>query len=352
MTPRTQVPLAPYCTMGVGGTAAAFVEATDEAAVHAALEWARQRGAPLHVLGGGSNVVIADEGIDGLVLKIGLRDVTARVAGQMVEVTAAAGEPWDDFVGMTVQQGWAGLECLSGIPGLVGATPIQNVGAYGQDVSETVIAVRAMDRRTGQIVSLSRSDCGFGYRDSALKSGMPDRYIVLAVVYSLRPGGTPTLRYADVVQDLDRKGVRSPTLADVRRTVLDVRRSKSMVLDVSDPNRRSCGSFFVNPIVTAAELRAIEERAGGDPSMPRWAEPDGRVKLSAAWLIERAGFTRGQTDGPVGLSSRHALAIVCHDGARARDVVGFARRLRARVEERFGVRLMPEPVLWGPISLD
>jgi UDP-N-acetylmuramate dehydrogenase len=239
---------------------------------------------------------------------------------------------------------------LSGIPGLVGATPIQNVGAYGQDVSETVVTVRAMDRRTGEIVSLGASDCAFAYRDSALKSRMPDRYIVLAVTYRLRPGGPPTLRYADVVNDLDRKGVRSPTLTDVRASVLDVRRSKSMVLDAGDVNRRSCGSFFLNPIVTSDELRAIEERAGNGVSMPRWPEADGRVKLSAAWLIERAGFTRGQAEGPVGLSTRHALAIVCHDGARARDVAGFARRLRARVEERFGVRLTPEPVLWG-ISL-
>jgi UDP-N-acetylmuramate dehydrogenase len=252
---------------------------------------------------------------------------------------------------MTVSQGWAGLECLSGIPGLVGATPIQNVGAYGQDVSETVSALRVLDRRTGDIVTLSPSDCGFAYRDSVLKSGTPDRYIVLAVVYRLRSGGAPTLRYADVVKDLERKGVRAPTLVDVRRSVLEIRRSKSMVLDDRDPNRRSCGSFFVNPIVATGELRAIDERAGRDVSMPRWSEPDGRVKLSAAWLIEHAGFARGETDGRVGLSSRHALAIVCHDGARARDVVRFARRLRARVEERFGVRLTPEPVLWGH-SLD
>jgi len=246
-----------------------------------------------------------------------------------------------------VSEGWAGLECLSGIPGLVGATPIQNVGAYGQDVSETVTGIRVLDRRTGDFVTLTPADCGWAYRDSMLKSGMPDRYIVLAVRYRLRPGGAPTLRYADVVNDLERKGVRAPTLHDVRRSVLEIRRTKSMVLDDRDPNGRSCGSFFVNPIVTLEDVRAIDAGAGRDVSMPRWPEPDGRVKLSAAWLIEHAGFTRGETDGPVGLSSRHALAIVCHDGARARDVVRFARRLRARVEERFGVRLTPEPVLWG-----
>src|SRR5215470_16615330 len=189
VTPRAQVPLAPYCTMRIGGAAEAFIEATDEVAVHAALEWTRQRGMPLRVLGGGSNLVIADEGTDGLVVRIGLRGVTSRIDGDQVEVTAAAGEPWDDFVGMTVSEGWAGLECLSGIPGLVGATPIQNVGAYGQDVGEIVSALRVLDRRTGDFVTLSPADCGFAYRDSVLKSGMPDRYIVLAVRYRLRPGG-------------------------------------------------------------------------------------------------------------------------------------------------------------------
>ncbi len=351
MKPLANVSLASYCTMGVGGPARCFLEAEDEPAVHEALEWTEQQGLPLHVLGGGSNLVVADEGVDGLVLRIGLRGVTARVAGPVVEVTAAAGEPWDDLVRMAVERGWAGFECLSGIPGLVGATPIQNVGAYGQELSETVIGVRAMDCRTGQVVTLAPHECGFGYRDSVFKSGTPGRYIVLAVGYRLVQGGAPALRYADVVKDLERKGIRSPSLADVRRSVLDIRRSKSMVLDPGDPNHRSCGSFFVNPIVTAAVLRRIEERAGRDSTIPRWPEPDGRVKLSAAWLIERAGFERGQTDGPVGLSSRHSLAIVCHEGARASDVAAFARRVRARVEERFGVRLTPEPVFWGPLSV-
>ena len=305
----------------------------------------------MRVLGGGSNLVIADEGVDGLVLKIALRGVTERPGRDGVEVTAAAGEPWDALVRHTVERGWAGLECLSGIPGLVGATPIQNVGAYGQEVSDTVTAVRALDGETGQVVTLGPADCGFGYRDSLFKSRAPGRYVVLAVTYRLAPGGAPNVRLCRHRPRARGARRRRPSLAEVRETVLKVRRSKSMVLDPGDPNARSCGSFFLNPIVDADALAAIDARAAG-LSMPRWPQPDGRVKLSAAWLIERAGFTRGQADGPVGLSTRHTLAIVCHDGARARDVVAFARRVRAGVEQRFGVRLHPEPIFWGALGLD
>jgi UDP-N-acetylmuramate dehydrogenase len=349
--PLEHAPLAPYCTLRVGGPARFLVEAPDEAAVLAAVHWADARGLPVRVLGGGSNLVIADEGVDGLVVKIALRGVTSRESAGSVEVTAAAGEPWDDFVHHTVEQGWAGLECLSGIPGLVGATPIQNVGAYGQEVSDTLTAVRALDRESRRVVTLAPGQCGFGYRDSLFKSGAPGRYVVLAATYRLAPGGAPALRYADIAREVQARGVAQPSLGDVRETVLRVRRSKSMVLDAADPNARSCGSFFLNPIVDGAALAAIDARAAG-LTMPRWPQADGRVKLSAAWLIEHAGFTRGQADGPVGLSTRHSLAIVCHDGARARDVAAFARRVRAGVEARFGVRLHPEPVFWGRISLD
>jgi UDP-N-acetylmuramate dehydrogenase len=348
LTPVEHAPLAPHCTLRLGGPARYLVEATDEATVAEAVQWAASRKLPVRVLGGGSNLVIADEGVDGLVLKIALRGVTAREIPGAVEVTAAAGEPWDDFVRHTVERGWAGLECLSGIPGLVGATPIQNVGAYGQEVSDTLAAVRALDREGGRVVTLAPADCGFGYRDSLFKSRAPGRYVVLAATYRLVPGGAPYLGYADIAREI---GTASPPLSTVRETVIRVRRSKSMVLDPGDPNARSCGSFFLNPIVDAAALAAIDARAAG-LSMPRWPQPDGRVKLSAAWLIERAGFTRGQSEGPVGLSTRHTLAIVCHDGARARDVTAFARRVRAGVEARFGVRLHPEPIFWGTLSLD
>jgi len=332
--------------MGLGGPARYFVHARDEAAVAAALAWARARSLPLQALGSGSNIVVADEGVPALVVKIDLRGISAREVGGAVELTAGAGEPWDDLVRASVERGWAGLECLSGIPGLVGATPIQNVGAYGQDVSATVTVVRALDTHDGSIQTLSNRDCGFAYRDSRFRSGEPGRFLVLAVTYRLAPGGTPTIRYADVIEHLGSRGVASATLADVRESVIAIRRSKSMVLDANDPNRRSCGSFFTNPIVSAA---AADRAAAGEPgsTMPRWPEHDGRVKLSAAWLIEHAGFARGHDAGPVGLSTRHALAIVARDGARASDVVAFARRLQMAVEERFGVRLEVEPVFWG-----
>jgi UDP-N-acetylmuramate dehydrogenase len=349
--PVEHAPLAPHCTLGVGGAARFFLEAADEAQVLEAVDWAAARGVPVHVLGGGSNVVVADEGVDGLVLKIAVRGVTAGEQRGGVAVTAAAGEPWDDLVRHTVAQGWAGLECLSGIPGRVGATPIQNVGAYGQEVSDTLVEVRALDRAARRVVVLPAAACGFGYRDSVFRSGEPGRYVVLAVTYRLTPGGPANVRYADIARDLEARGLSRPSLAEVRETVLKVRRSKSMVLEPGDPNARSCGSFFLNPVVDAPTLATVDARAAG-LAMPRWPQPDGRVKLSAAWLIERAGFARGQADGPVGLSTRHTLAIVCHDGARARDVAAFARRVRAGVEARFGVRLRPEPVFWGGLGLD
>jgi UDP-N-acetylmuramate dehydrogenase len=348
--PLENVPLASRCTLGVGGPARFFVEVTDEAAMQEALRWAQQRGLALHVLGGGSNIVVSDAGVDGLVVKVALRGVSSVQVGGAVEVTAAAGEPWDALVAHAVERGWAGLECLSGIPGFTGATPIQNVGAYGQEVAQTVTAVRALDRRTGEAVTLAREGCGFGYRTSRFKSGEPDRFIVLSVTYRLIPGGPPSLRYADLESDLARRGVAGPSLADVRTSVLAIRRSKSMVLDPDDPNRRSCGSFFLNPVVDGATFDRVE-RAAGDPSMPRWREGDGRVKLSAAWLIEQAGLRRGEGPGAVALSTRHSLAIVCHEGARAADVAAFAREIRGRVEARFGLRLVPEPVFWGGLSL-
>ena len=351
LSPVEHAPLAPHCTLRIGGPARYLVEAADEATVADAVAWAAARDLPIRVLGGGSNLVVADEGVEGLVLKIALRGVSTRDLPGAVEVTAAAGESWDGLVQHTVERGWAGLECLSGIPGLVGATPIQNVGAYGQEVSDTLTAVRALDRESGRVVTLGPAECGFGYRDSLFKRGAPGRHVVLAVSYRLTPDGPPNVRYADIARDLETRGLARPSLPQVRETVLKVRRSKSMVLDPGDPNARSCGSFFLNPIVDPGALAAIDARATG-LAMPRWPQPDGRVKLSAAWLIERAGFNRGQSDGPVGLSTRHTLAIVCHDGARAADVAAFARRVRAGVEQRFGVRLHPEPIFWGSLSLD
>jgi UDP-N-acetylmuramate dehydrogenase len=228
----------------------------------------------------------------------------------------------------------------------VGATPIQNVGAYGQEVSETVTAVRALDTVSGRVLTLDGHACGFSYRDSRFKRGAGGRHVILSVTYRLLPGGAPRVAYAELARHLEARGLARPALADVRASVLAIRRSKSMVIEGGDENRRSCGSFFTNAIVTAAEADRVAG-AAGDPAMPRWPEADGRVKLSSAWLIERAGFSRGHREGAVGLSTRHALAVVAHDGARAADVVAFARRLAGAVEARFGVRLAPEPVFWG-----
>jgi UDP-N-acetylmuramate dehydrogenase len=267
-----------------------------------------------------------------------------------VEVTAAAGEPWDDVVRLAVEHGWAGIECLSGIPGLTGATPIQNVGAYGQEVSDTVVAVRALDRVERAVVTLAPADCRFAYRDSIFRSGAPGRHVVLAVTYRLVPGRAPTVRYAELARYLEARGLSSPSLADVRAAVHAIRRAKSMVIEAGDPNRRSCGSFFINPLVAPGDAARVRARAE-DSAMPSWLQPDGRVKLSAAWLIERAGFARGYRVGGVGLSTRHALAIVALEGARAREVAALARQMRARVEDRFGIRLVPEPAFWG-LGLD
>jgi UDP-N-acetylmuramate dehydrogenase len=284
-------------------------------------------------------------------VQLDTRGIEWRESADTVEVTAAAGEGWDDLVRCAVARDWAGLECLSGIPGRVGATPIQNVGAYGQEVSDTISAVHAIDRTTGETHTLSPPECGFGYRDSRFKSGEPDRWIVIGVTYRLRPGGAPAVKYDELARHLDGRGLTAPTLGQVRESVIAIRRTKSMVLDADDPNGRSCGSFFTNPIVAPAHADKVAARAGV-ATMPRWAQPDGTVKLSAAWLIERAGFTRGASAGPVGLSTRHTLAIVCHAGARAADVAGFARHIRDTVADRFDVRLMPEPVLWGGLTLE
>jgi UDP-N-acetylmuramate dehydrogenase len=354
---REQFPLAPLSTLGVGGPARYYARVTSEDGVREAVAWARSRDLPLFVLGGGSNVVLSDEGHPGLVLHVATRGIETRAAGDTVLVTAEAGEPWDDLVAAAVAQGWAGVECLSGIPGLVGATPIQNVGAYGQEVAETIATVDALDLQTGRMEHLASAQCGFAYRDSRFKSADKGRFIVLRVAYALRPGGPPAVRYAELARNLEERGLAGPSLAQVRETVIGLRRRKSMVLDPADPNARSVGSFFTNPIVPAAvadDLESALRREGvlaEGEHPPRFPAGDGRVKLSAAWLIERSGLKKGYERGNVGLSSRHTLAIVNRGGAAASDVVALAREVRARVQERFGVTLVPEPVFVG-VSMD
>jgi UDP-N-acetylmuramate dehydrogenase len=344
---RDDVPLAPLTTLELGGPARHLVDAGDEATVIAALAWADARALPVLVLGGGSNLVVADQGFPGLVVRMGTRGrVFAPGRGGEVDVTAQAGEPWDELVAEATARGLAGLECLSGIPGLVGATPIQNVGAYGQEVADTVRGVRVLDRRAGAVRELDPAACGFAYRDSAFKHE-PDRYLVLAVRFGLRPGGAPTLRYRELAEALAARPAPAapPTLAETRATVLALRRRKSMVIDAADPNRRSVGSFFTNPIVSA-ELAARVAPAG-----PAWPAGPGMVKLSAGWLIEQAGISKGFRRGAVGVSDRHALALVHHGGGTAAQLVALAGEVRAAVSARFGITLTPEPVLIG-VSLD
>jgi UDP-N-acetylmuramate dehydrogenase len=339
------VELAPLTTLGVGGLARWFLDAPDVGALREGLAWAKARGVSVRILGGGSNVVVSDAGFDGLVLRTAFRGCVFRDAGNDVLLTANAGEPWDELVRDSVERGLQGLECLSGIPGWAGATPIQNVGAYGQDVSESIEAVEVLDRTTLESSSLSAADCAFSYRDSRFKSGEPDRFVVVSVRFRLHRGRAPAVRYAELTRHLAESGAARPGLADVREAVLLLRGRKSMLYDTNDENGRSCGSFFTNPVVTDETARAIEE-ATRDAAMPRYPQPDGRVKLAAGWLIERAGFEKGFSAGRVGLSTKHALAIVCHDGARATDVLALAETVRSGVRERFGVELVPEPVVW------
>jgi len=344
---EAQVELAPLTTLGVGGRAAHFARVTNEAELHDALAWAKQRALEVRVLGGGSNIVVADAGFPGLVIDLALRGTSVHESATSVEVRAAAGEPWDDFVAAMIAHDLQGLECLSGIPGRVGATPIQNVGAYGQDVSETILRVSTLDRASGAERVFSAPECQFSYRDSWFKSHAPGRFIVTEVSFRLQRGAPPAIRYAELERTLAERGSTAPTLGLVRDTVLELRRSKSMLLDPRDPNSRSCGSFFVNPVLDPGEFEAFTARVLGEGNVPQFPQAEGRVKLSAGWLIEHAGFPRGTRDGAVGLSTKHALALVAHDGAHAADIARLAERVQRGVHDRFGVHLEPEPVFWG-----
>lgn len=345
--------LAPLTTLGLGGPARYFLEARDDASLAAALRWAREEGVAATVLGGGSNVVVADAGVDGLVVRLASRGVERAVAdgGEQELWTVAAGEPWDPLVARAVAADLAGIECLSGIPGTAGATPIQNVGAYGQEVAEVVESVRVLDRASLEVREMLPEECDFAYRDSLFRR-RPEQFAVLSVTLRLTPGGEPAVRYPELARAVTGAGER-PTLASVRRTVLALRRSKSMVIEPEDENRRSVGSFFVNPVVPAEAAEAVVERAllagvARDPSeVPRFDAADGRVKLSAGWLVERAGFPKGTRRGPVGVSSRHALALVHHGGGTTAELLRLAREVRGAVRDRFGLTLQPEPVLLG-----
>lgn len=365
---KKNVPLAPFTTLGIGGAARFFIEATSEDELIEAIQFAEKNSLPVFILGGGSNVLISDKGFPGLVIRLAIKGIsTGSVSNlslsqnadcggsrsltlpvqqqrQTNHVTAGAGEDWESFVCQCVERNLAGVECLSGIPGFVGGTPVQNVGAYGQEVSETITQVRTYDRQSKRIVELNNAECGFSYRSSIFNSTERNRYVVLAVSYALRQNGEPALRYPDLKNYFaGRTG--QPALAEVRQAVIEIRSRKGMVIVPDDPDCRSAGSFFKNPVISAEALVKLEAVAGGHP--PSFPAADGNVKIPAAWLIEHAGFNRGYAKGQTGISSKHTLAIINRGGATANEVLDLVNEIQERVAEKFGVALMPEPIFVG-----
>lgn len=339
MLERRDVPLAPLTTLRLGGPAQRLLTTYDEAELVAAV-----RSAPgALVLAGGSNLVLPDAGLDTVVL-VRSYGLSGRRDGDRVLLEVAAGQDWDALVALCVADGLVGLEALSGIPGTVGASPVQNIGAYGGDVARTIVSVRVLDTLSDAVTVLPAADCGFSYRSSAFKAA-PGRWIVLSVLFGLVEGrlGLP-VQYAELARVLGVPLGSPAPLADVREAVLALRRGKGMVVDSTDPDSRSAGSFFTNPVLRPGAAASLLARA---PLAPTWPEGDGRTKVSAAWLIEQAGFPRGYGDGPVGLSTKHTLALVNRGSGRTADLLALAREVRDGVRAAFGVELVPEPMLVG-----
>jgi UDP-N-acetylmuramate dehydrogenase len=334
--------LADYTTLRVGGPARRMITVDTEAELVETVRNLDGRREPLLVLGGGSNLLVGDSGFGGTVIKIATRGVdedTTACSGAVI--TVAAGEPWDPLVSYAIQRGWTGLETMSGIPGLVGATPIQNVGAYGAEVSELISMVRTLDRSTGHIKTLFPTECGFGYRTSRFKSD-PGQFLVLSVTFQLRLGSmSQSIRYPELARALDVEVGRRTPAAEVREAVLALRTAKGMVLVEDDHDTWSAGSFFTNPLLSSAQARALPADA------PRFNHSDDLIKTSAAWLIERAGFGKGYGNGAARLSGKHTLALTNRGGATAADLLSLAREIRAGVRAKFGIELVPEPVLVG-----
>jgi UDP-N-acetylmuramate dehydrogenase len=349
---RTQenIPLAPLTTFKVGGPARYFVEAHSEHEVSEAVAYALARKLPLFVLGGGSNLVVSDDGWPGLVLRVSLAGVEFEGDRQKMLFHASAGENWDSLVALAVSKNCGGIECLSGIPGAVGGTPVQNVGAYGQEVSETITRVRTLEIVTGAVLDLSNADCGFSYRSSIFNGTRQGEFIVLEVSYRLCRNGGPRIEYADVKNFFAATNLENPTLQQVRDAVRSIRQSKAMLLVEGDQDCRSAGSFFKNPIVSTAEadrIQALAEKRVPGKSLPRYPAANGQVKLAAAWLVEHSGFAKGYSLGSVGISHKHTLAIVNRGGAKAKDILALKDEIEKKVFDAWGVRLQPEPVFVG-----
>jgi UDP-N-acetylmuramate dehydrogenase len=344
------IPLAPLTTFKIGGPARYFVEARDIAELQEAVTFANSRSLSLFVLGGGSNLLVADEGWPGLVLKIAIQGIEQHSGHDedgKVLFDVGAGESWDKFVSRAVMARCAGVECLSGIPGSVGGTPVQNVGAYGQEVSDTIASVQVLDLKDTQVRELCNEACGFGYRSSIFNTSERGRFIVLRVTYALTPGGSPRIAYADLKRHFEGRET-SPDLAETREAVRHIRALKGMLIVPGDPDSQSAGSFFKNPVLTEDQHEALRQRAvARGLTLPSYPALETRKKVSAAWLVERSGFARGFGSGRVGISCKHALAIVNRGGATAADVIAFEQQIQQRVEEIWGVHLEPEPVMVG-----
>ncbi len=347
MEVQENIALAPLTTLRVGGRARYFMRAGSVEDVQAAVSFAEERNLPLFVLGCGSNVLVSDNGWPGLVLQIGISGIDHTHERGTIRLIVGAGEDWDPFVAFCVTRHLAGIECLSGIPGSVGATPVQNVGAYGQEVSQTIASVLVFDLTDKQVREMYAPDCEFGYRSSVFNSRENGRYIILRVIYEVRAGGAPSLRYADLQKCFASRN-EAPTLAEVRKAVLEIRASKGMLITPGDPDSRSAGSFFKNPMLTTAQfddlLRRARERNLHVPSYPASSQ---QKKISAAWLVENSGFTKGYVKGRAGISSKHALALVNRGDATAAEIAALRDEIQQRVEQQWGIKLEAEPVLVG-----
>jgi UDP-N-acetylmuramate dehydrogenase len=337
---REQVPLAPLTTFGIGGPARWLAEAEDENSVVEAVSFARERSLPFFVLGGGSNVLAADEGFPGVVLRVALGGVEQD--GNRFRV--AAGEDWDSFVSLAVSRGFGGIECLAGIPGTVGGTPVQNVGAYGQEVSGTITSVRILDLKSLACSELPASACGFSYRRSIFNSSHQNRFIVTRVEFRLRTGAFPAISYPDLRQRFQDRA-QPPSLQEAAAAVREIRHEKGMLLVPGEADCRSAGSFFKNPVVAESLYQAVSAIAGYPA--PHFTAARGFVKIPAAWLLEETGFRKGMAMGAAGISSRHTLALINRGGATAKDIVALRDRIVAAVETKFGIHLEPEPVWLG-----
>jgi len=341
------VQLGPMTTLGVGGPSRWHCAIRSEEELQLAVEFAEECRLPLFVLGGGSNLVISDEGWPGLTLKIQFKNVSRRREGDKEVFQAGAGEDWDSLVAQAVEANCAGIECLSGIPGSVGGTPVQNVGAYGQDVSETITKVRGFELSNAKFVEFTNADCGFAYRSSRFNTIDKGKFIITSVTFALRPGGAPQIEYADLKKHFAETPVPA-TLRETREAVRAIRHSKAMLIVEGDEDCRSAGSFFKNPVVDIATYeRMATAVAGKVRTPPKYQAGDGQVKIAAAWLVEQSGLHKGFTLGRVAISRRHALAIVNRGGATAAEVIALKDRMQQQVRDTFGIDLQPEPVFVG-----